>query len=73
MTYIYVSISYALAENKQLLLESSREFQDIVQPLRTGPLPCLSKDQVRLIFFALNKAAKLVYHAKFKYIIGKSM
>ena len=73
LTHLYASIAYALAKNKQLLLESSREFRDIVHSLHTGSFPCLSKDQVRHISFALKKAAKLVHHAKCKYIINKSM
>jgi len=33
LTRLYTSIAYALAKNKQLLLESSQEFRNIVQSL----------------------------------------
>ena len=73
LTHLYASIAYALAENKQLLLESSQNFHDVVQSLCTGSFPCSSKYQVQHISFALKKAAKLVHHSKYKYIINKSM
>jgi hypothetical protein len=36
LSHLYASITYALSENKRLLLESSREFQDIVYSLKKG-------------------------------------
>ena len=73
LTHLYASIAYALAKNKQLLLELSREFREIVHSLRTGSFPCSSNDQVCHNSFALKKVAKLVHHAKFKFIINKLM
>ena len=40
LTHLYTSIAKALASNKLLLSQSSREFQDIVRSLRTGQFPC---------------------------------
>ena len=36
LTHLYASIAFALAQNKRLLTESSREFRDVVSSLRTG-------------------------------------
>jgi hypothetical protein len=36
LSHLYASIAYALSKNKRLLLESSREFQDIVNSLKKG-------------------------------------
>jgi hypothetical protein len=36
LSHLYASIVYALSENKRLLLESLREFQDIVNSLKKG-------------------------------------
>ena len=58
LTHLYASIAKALAGNKLLLSESSREFQDIVESLRTGSFPCLAKDQARHISFALKQAER---------------
>ncbi len=45
LSHLYASIAQALAGNKQFLAESSREFRDIIESLRTGSFPCSSKDQ----------------------------
>jgi hypothetical protein len=73
LTHLYASIAKALAGNKLLLSESSREFQDIVESLHTGSFPCSAKDQARHISFALKRSARMVHHSKQKYIIGKDM
>jgi hypothetical protein len=73
LTHLYASIAYALAKNKQLLLESSQDICEVVQSFWTGSYPCSSKNQVWHISFALKKAAKLVHHSKYKYIINKLM
>ena len=73
LTHLYASIAYSLAKNKRLLTESSQEFCDVVQSLQTGSFPCLSTDQVRHISFALKKAARMVHHSKYKFIINLSM
>ena len=73
LTHLYASIAFALAQNKRLLLESSREFRDVVQSLRTGSYLCSAKDQAKYISFALKKSAKMIHHAKFKFRITSSM
>jgi hypothetical protein len=62
LTHLYASITQALAGNKQLLTESSLEFWDILQSLRTGSFPCLAKDQAWHISFALKSLARMVHH-----------
>ena len=54
-------------------MESSQEFRDVFQSLRTGSFHCSSADQVRHISFALKKAARLVHHSKYKFAINLSM
>jgi hypothetical protein len=73
MTHLYTSIAYALAENKRLLTESSQEFCDIVESIRTGSFLCLATDQNRHILFALKKAARMVHHSKYKFVIDLTM
>jgi len=73
MTHLYASITHSLAENKRLLTESSQEFRDVVQSLQTGSFYCLATDQVRHVSFALKKAARMVHHSKYKFVINLSM
>ncbi len=73
LTHLYASIAKALAGNKLLLSESSREFQDIVESLRTGSFPCSARDQAWHISFALKRLARMVHHSKQQYIISKDM
>jgi len=73
LTHLYASIVYALSENKCLHSDTSPEFCDICLSLKTGSFPCLVKDQVKHINFAMKRAAHLVHHAKFQYNINKTM
>jgi len=73
LTHLYASIAYVLSENKCLLVDTSPEFRNICLSLQTGNFPCLAKDQVKHINFAMKKAAHLVHHAKFQYNINKTM
>ena len=73
LTHLYASIAQALAGNKLLLSESTREFRDIVESLRTGSLPCSAKEQAWHMSFALKRLARMVHHSKQKYIISKDM
>ena len=54
-------------------MELLREFWDIVNSLHTGSFPCSAKDQARHISFTLKCLARMVHHAKHKYIISKDM
>jgi hypothetical protein len=73
MTHLYASIAYSLAENKRLLTESSQDFREVVESLRTGSFPCSAKDQNRHISFALKKAARMIHHSRYKFTINLSM
>jgi hypothetical protein len=64
LTHLYASIAYALSENKHLLVDTSPEFRNICLSLKTGTFPCLAKDQVKHINFAMKRAAHLVHHTK---------
>jgi hypothetical protein len=73
LTHLYASIAYALAENKQLLIDSSPKFRSICLSLKTGNFPCLTKDQVKHINHAIKRVARQVHHAKFEFNINKTM
>ena len=73
MTQLYVSIAKALAANKTIPTESSREFKDIIQFLSSGSFACTPSKQMKHISFALKRAARLVHQSKIKYFISKNM
>ncbi len=62
-----------LAENKQLLKDSSPEFRSICFSLKMGNFPCSAKDQVKHINHAIKRAARQIHHAKFEFNINKTM
>jgi hypothetical protein len=64
---------YALSKNKWLLLESLREFQNIVISLKTGTYLGANTNETKHISFAMKWAAKLVHHAKYRYNINRTM
>jgi hypothetical protein len=70
---LYASIVHALSKNKQLLLESLREFRDIVNSLKNSKYLGANTDDTRHISFAMKQTAKLVHHAKYRYNINRSM
>ncbi len=68
----FALIAHALFENKCRLLESLREFQEIVFSFKTGSFNAPCKDQAMHVFFAMKQAAKLIHHSKYKYYINKT-
>ncbi len=71
---LYLSIAYALSENKRLLTESSAEFRDIVLAIvQTNAFVTLCKDLAHHTSFAMKHAAKLTHHASYQYNINKTM
>jgi hypothetical protein len=70
---LYALIAYALSKNKRILLESSKEFQDIVLLLKKETYLGILKDEAKHISFAMMCTAKLIHHAKYKYNINKTM
>ncbi len=73
MTHLYTSIAYALAENKRLLTESSQEFCDILEAICTESFSCSTTNQNWHILFSLKKAARMVHHSKYKFVINLSI
>ncbi len=73
LSHLYLSIAYALSENKRLLTESSAEFQDIVLAMQTNAFVTPCKDLARHTFFAMKHAAKLTHHTSYQYNINKTM
>lgn len=73
LTQMYASIAKALATNKAVLSESSREYQDVVQALRTGSFGCSLENQSRHIAFAIKKLARLEHHSTIQHFISKQM
>ncbi len=49
LSRLYAPIAYALSKNKRLLLESLREFQDIVNSLKNGTYLGANTDEMRHI------------------------
>jgi hypothetical protein len=56
-SHLYLSIAYALSENKRLLTESSAEFRDIVLAIRTNAFVTPCKDLARHTSFAMKRVA----------------
>ncbi len=73
LPHLYLSIAYALSENKRLLTESSAEFQDIILAIRTGAFVTSCKDLAWHTSFAMKHAAKLTHHASYQCNINKTM
>jgi hypothetical protein len=70
---LYASIAHAFSENRRLLLESLREFQNIVLSLKKGTFLGTCKDKAKHVLFAMKCTAKLVHHAKHRCNINKAM
>ncbi len=73
LSYLYLSIAYALSKNKRLLTESSAEFHDILLAIRTSAFVTPCKDLSRHTSFAMKRAAKLTHHVSYQYNINKTM
>ncbi len=73
LTHLYVSIAYALSQNKRFMAESSPEFQTLIKSLQSGYFFCNVKDQIRHISFTIKRSAKLVHQSRCQYNITKSM
>jgi hypothetical protein len=71
--HLYLSIAYALSNNKRLLTKSSAEFQDIVLAIQTNAFVTTCKDLARHTSFAMKGAAKLTHHASYQYNINRTM
>ncbi len=73
LSHLYASIAHALSKNKRLLLESLREFQDIVLSLKKRTYLGTQKDEARHISFRMKQVPTLGHCAKYKYTINKTM
>ncbi len=73
LSHLYLSIAYALSENKRLLTKLSAEFRDIVLAIQTNALITSCKDLNRHTSFAMKHAAKLTHHASYQYNISRTM
>jgi hypothetical protein len=73
LTHLYALIAYALLKNNRFLADSSPEFQSLIKSLWSGYFFCNVKDQIRHIFFAIKRSAKLVHQSRCQYNITKSM
>jgi hypothetical protein len=73
LSNLYSSIAYALSKNKRLLIESSKEFHNIVLAICTGAFIFPCNYLARHTFFAMKHAAKLTHHASYQYNINKTM
>ncbi len=73
LSHLYLSIAYALSENKRLLTKSSAEFRNIVLAIRTNAFVTPCKDLARHTSFAMKHATKLTHHASYQYNINRTM
>jgi hypothetical protein len=73
LSLLYLSIAYALSENKRLLTLSSAEFRDIVLAIQTNAFVILCKDLAWHTSFAMKCVAKLTHHASYLYSINITM
>jgi hypothetical protein len=73
LSHLYLSVAYALSENKRLLTESSAEFRDIVLAIQTNAFVTPCKDLARHTSFTMKHVAKLAHHASYQYNINKIM
>ena len=73
LSHLYLSIAYALSENKRLLTKSSAEFRNIVLAIHTNACITPCKDLAQHTSFAMKCAAKLTHHASYQYNINKTM
>jgi hypothetical protein len=73
LSHLYSSISFALAENKRLLLESSQEFQNIILSIQTGAFFTSCKDLTRHTSFAMKRTARLTHHSSYQDNINRTM
>ncbi len=73
LSHFYLSIAYALSENKRLLTKSSAEFRDIVLAIQTNAFVTPCKDLAQHTSFAMTRAAKLTHHASYQYNINRTM
>jgi hypothetical protein len=73
LSHLYLSIAYALYENKRLLTKSSAEFQDIVLAIQTNAFVTPCKDLAWHTSFAMKRAEKLTHHASYQYNINRTM
>ncbi len=72
-SHLYLSIAYALSENKRLLTKSSAEFQNIVLAIRTNAFVTPCKDLAWDTSFAMKHTAKLTHHASYQYNVNRTM
>jgi hypothetical protein len=73
LSHLYLSIAYALSENKRLLTKSSAEFQEIVLAIRTNAFVTPCKDLAQHTSFAMKRVAKVTQHASYQYNINRTM
>jgi hypothetical protein len=73
LSHLYLSIAYALSENKRLLTESSAQFCNIVLALQTKAFITPCKELARHTSFAMKCVAKLTHLASYQYNINKTM
>ncbi len=55
LSHLYASIAYALSKNKQLLLKSLRDFQDIVNSLKNGTYLGANTDETNKAHLLYNE------------------
>ncbi len=73
LSHLYLSIAYALSENKRLPTKSSAEFQNILLAIQTNAFVTPCTDLARHTSFTMKRASKLTHHASYQYNINRTM
>ena len=74
VSFLYTSIALALAQNKEFLMSSSAEFQELIFQTKSKNFSHRTKtSHLKVILFAIKKAARKVHHCKFQHNILPSM
>ena len=72
MPHVYGSVAYALRENENFLMSSSKKFRKMMKRAKANPMPRIAEDQ-REINFAIGQVAKKVHGCDREYRMPTSL
>ena len=74
LSHIYTSITYALSMNKRLLSETSEEFKQLAQQIKSKQFGNNKQvEMAKQVNFAMKKAAQMVHRHPFQYQINETL
>jgi len=72
MSQLYLSLAFALRENRAFLINTSKHFRALIKKMKQDGIHCVATDE-REINFALSQSAKKVHSCPTKYRIPPSL